>query len=243
MGLRGGRCALPGGGTALAAGAVGGGGGQPELPRETASVGRGTGAAAAGEAGRSGRRAGGRSVCEDIDSRGVRSLGLSPGRDHGGVCDTLGHDLPAGHGADRPGLAGTGARALDATARVGVGAGGGWQAHSRGQPAVGGGAALGDGHAGGPSHGRPGGEPQLPRGGRRAGGLAGLVGRGGPARTDGDAGRGARGAGDRAGDRGTARRAHHGADQRQLRADARDPERAELGAGRKLAGSPRARAT
>ena len=70
------------------------------------------------------------------------------------------------------------------------------------------------------------------RGGRRAGGLAGLVGSGGPARTDGDAGRGARGARDRAGDRGTARRAHHGADQRQLRADARDPERAELGAGR-----------
>ena len=57
MGLRGGRCALPGGGTALAAGAVGGGGGQPELPRETASVGRGTGAAAAGEAGRVGGRA------------------------------------------------------------------------------------------------------------------------------------------------------------------------------------------
>ena len=188
-------------------------------PRETASVGRGS-----CWRGRAGRRAGQKRM-----RRRQRILGFAGTRPRG-VRDTLGDDLPAGHGADRPGLAGTGARALDATARGGVGAGGGWQAHSRGQPAVGDGAARGDGHAGGPAHGR-GGEPQLPRGGRRAGGLAGLVGRGGPARTDGDAGRGARWARTER-DRGTARRAHHGADQRQLRADARDPERAELGAGR-----------
>ena len=76
----------------------------------------------------------------------------------------------------------------------------GRQADSRGKPLVGGRAALGDGDLGGACHGPAGGEPQLPRGGRRAGCAAGIAGGGGAARAGGDDGRRACRAGDPAGD-------------------------------------------
>ena len=180
MALQGGPGALRERGAAVAAGR---GGRRARSARQAPSAGGGAGAAAAVEDGRPPRRAGRGNVLQDAVARGVAHAGLPLESCQPTLRDAVGHDLPARHGGQRPGLAGARRAALDAAAHArGQGAGSRRQAHSRREPPLAGGPALGDRHAGGSRHGRAGGEPQRARGGRGAAGAARFAGGGRPAR-------------------------------------------------------------